>query len=784
MAIEPATPDGDEPRADVQERVARHLVVCGQVQGVGFRPFVYRLAVGLGVTGSVRNLSGRVDIHAEGGRRRLDEFQHRLIADAPPLSRPSIASVADVPMRFPRLFEIAGSDASGEADVHLPPDQFLCSDCLAELFDPANRRYRHPFITCTQCGPRYTLIERLPYDRANTSMAAFPLCPDCRAEYDSPGDRRFHAEPLGCPDCGPRLAFRGHGSDEIVTGDEPALAAAVELLRGGSIVAVRGIGGYHLMCDAGNAAAVRALRQRKRRPGKPLAVLFPLTGDDGLDAVRTSVVLDEPAARMLRDPARPIVVVPRRDGSPLAAEIAPGLDAIGVFLPYSPLHALLASDLGRPLVATSANLSGEPVITDPVEAETRLSDVADGFLHHDRPILRPADDAVVQIAAGVSRAVRLGRGMAPLELTLPVPLDRPVLATGSQMKCAIGIGFGHRAVLSPHIGDLDSPRSMQVFERLAEDLPRIYDISPAIVVADMHPDYRAARWARSGNLPVVEVQHHHAHASALAGEYHGVGNWLVFAWDGAGYGSDGTIWGGEALVGGPGRWRRIASIRPLRPQGLDLAARAPWRSAAAAMWDAGLPFAPPMDPDAARLARLAWDRGINAPPTSGIGRLFDAAAALIMGTETVSYEGEAPMLLEALARQAVGSQVVPPRAPLVREEDGILRSDWRPLLPMLADRTVPPAVRACMFHLVLAEMLIDQVYAIRDELDAEGAPAFEMVGLTGGVFQNALLAEMVCARLEAAGFEAAMPARVPANDGGLAFGQIVEAAAVLNSKAG
>ena len=778
MNVQATSLDGDRSRQNSGEIVARHIIVCGMVQGVGFRPFVHRLATGLGLKGSVRNLSGHVEIHVEGRLDDVEEFQQRLTADAPPLARPIIASITIATHRAAG-FEILGSAMSGQADVHLPPDRFLCEDCWRELFDPSNRRYRHPFITCTQCGPRYTLIERLPYDRENTGMSRFPLCADCRAEYESPGDRRFHAEPLSCRACGPRLAFKVRGAAHIVSGDEAALAAAVAALGRGAIIAVRGIGGYHLMCDASNAEAVATLRRRKRRPSKPLAVLFPQSGVDGLDVVRQSVVLDDVAAGVLRDPARPIVLAPRRADCPVTRELAPGLDTIGVFLPYSPLHALLTSDIGRPLVATSANVSGEPVIIDSGDAELRLAHIADGILHHDRPILRPADDAVVHVVAGSARALRLGRGTAPLELTLPRPLPRPVLAVGGQMKCAIGIGFDDRAVLSPHIGDLESPRALGVFEHLAADLPRIHAIEPAVVVADAHPHYVSSRWARSGNRPVIEVLHHHAHASGLGGEHPHVDNWLVFVWDATGMGADAAIWGGEALVGRPGNWRRVASIRPLRPLGLDLAARAPWRSAAAVMWECGLPFAPPLAPGEAELARLAWDRGLNAPPTSGIGRLFDAAATLILDLRTASFEGEAPMQLEALAWRGYQPALSPLRLPLARDEKCILRSDWRPLIVAIADTDKSPQLRAHQFHLALAAMLVDQAHAIRERLAAEGAPPFEAVGLTGGVFQNKLLAEMVHERLATEGFTALMPVQVPANDGGLAFGQIVEAAARL-----
>lgn len=765
--------------------LARRVMIRGQVQGVGFRPFVYNLASSLGLVGCVRNLCGEVEIHVQGERDALERFQKLLIEDAPPMARPSIARVDGSEVQRLEGFEISSSDASIGGDVHLPADRFLCETCLDELYDPANRRYRHPFITCTQCGPRYTLINALPYDRARTSMAAFGLCAACTAEYGNPGDRRFHAEPLSCPDCGPTLAFKSHATSPFsVRGSEAALAATVRTLRDGQVVAVRGIGGYHLICDAAIEQAIGTLRRRKRRPAKPLAIMFPLAGRDGLDHVRSSALLNEVTARALRDPARPIVIAPRRPGCGLAPGISPGLDTIGVFLPYSPLHALLTADFGAPLVATSANVSGEPVLTDPLDVEARLGNIADAFLHHDRHIVRHADDPVIHVVGGTARAIRLGRGTAPLECDLPRELQQPVLATGGHMKCAIGIGFGARAVLSPHIGELESPVARATFERLASDLPSLYGVSPAAIACDAHPAYHGTRWARARSIPVISVFHHHAHASAVAGEHAHIRRWLVFAWDGVGYGADGTLWGGEALLGSPGRWRRVASIRPFRPPGGDLAARQPWRSAAGAMWDAQLLFTPPLADKESAFVHMAWERAINAPSTSAIGRLFDAAACLVLGINETSFEGEAALRLEALATRASGARGVAPRLLSRWDGDGILRGDWSDLMAVMADPNGSPECKAHLFHRSLAAMLVDQACAIRDRLHDDSEAAFDAVGLTGGVFQNRLLSELVLEQLGSAGLRAYLPRQVPANDGGLAFGQIVEAAALMQAQAG
>lgn len=764
----------DLPAVAMQQKIeARALVVRGRVQGVGFRPFVHRLATGLQLTGDVKNLSGQVLIHAEGSTSKLAEFEIALIRDAPPLSRPVLASALGVRVVGYDSFRIGLSEASGAADIHIPPDQSMCPDCAAELVDPANRRYRYPFINCTACGPRYTIIEALPYDRAATSMARFDMCPACRTQYEDPADRRFHAEPVACADCGPSLTFGTARHDTAdVHGNDAALAAAVAALRHGSIVAVRGIGGYHLVCAAADDRAVGRLRARKRRPEKPLAVMFPLVGADGLDGVRRSVVLDDAAGARLLDPVRPIVIVPRRDDCPLSVLLAPGLGELGAFLPYSPLHQLLLDAFGAPLVATSGNISGEPVITSREEAEQRLGRIADSFLHHDRDIVRPADDPVLRQIAGRMRPVRLGRGSAPLEIPLPCVLDQPVLAIGGQDKVTVTLGIGDRGIVSPHIGDLSTPRAFDQMLRLAADLPRLYRAEPAAIACDLHPGFTGTQWARRQGIPVIAVQHHEAHASALAAEHPDVARWLVFAWDGVGYGGDGTLWGGEALLGRPGHWRRVASFRRFRPPGGDLAAHAPWRSAAALMWEAGCDYAPPPTIAAGNMIRKAWQAQLNAPPTSAVGRLFDAAAALVGAVTETSFEGQGAMQLEHLASGFRERELPAPVAlALTADENGLLRCDWSALIPALVDSSSSAAARAMRFHVTMREALVAQVAAIG------ASDTFDAIGLTGGVFQNRILAESVIARLRAMGHRVELPALTPVNDGGLAFGQLVEAAA-------
>ncbi|HKJ08736.1 MAG TPA: carbamoyltransferase HypF, partial [Gammaproteobacteria bacterium] len=472
---------------------ARELLVGGQVQGVGFRPFVFRLAHELGLTGWVRNEVGRVRIRLQGPAAALDGFEARVLQDAPAIARPRLLASRTAPTGKPGDFRIEPSAAGPDADIHVPPDYFTCPDCLREMNDPADRRYRYPFINCTQCGPRYTLIRALPYDRPNTTMADFELCPDCAREYRNPLDRRFHAQPVACPACGPHLIFLRPGTEAI--DDTPAaLDACVDALRSGAVVAVKGIGGYHLLCDAADEAAVARLRSRKRRPHKPLAVMVPARGEDGLAAVRELAEPDGTAEGLLASPMRPIVLVPLRAHAPLAPSIAPGLSEVGLMLPYSPLHHLLLDGFGGPLVATSGNVSGEPVLTDADAAEQRLARVADAFLHHNRPIQRPADDAVFRPIAGRARPLRLGRGAAPLELELPFELDRPLLAVGGHMKATVTLAWKRRAVVSPHIGDLGTPRSMAVFEQVIADLQDLYGVRAERIACDAHPGYQSSRW--------------------------------------------------------------------------------------------------------------------------------------------------------------------------------------------------------------------------------------------------------------------------------------------------
>jgi hydrogenase maturation protein HypF len=609
----------------------------------------------------------------------------------------------------------------------------------------------------------------MPYDRPNTTLAQFALCPACVAEYTNPLDRRFHAQPLACPACGPVLQWCAAGCR--IDGNEAALRAALAALRDGRIVAMRGIGGYHLLCDAASEDAVARLRDRKGRPAKPLAVMLPWCKDDGLLYARTEVQLSTREAAALCSSVRPIVLAARSGNGSLAKSLAPGLKELGVMLPYSPLHQLLLADFGGALVATSGNLSGEPVLTEPAAVELRLAQVADGFLHHNRPIARPADDPVVRVVAGLVRPLRLGRGSSPLELELPTRFSVPILAVGAYMKTTVALAWEERVVVSPHIGELASPRGREVFAQVARDLQQLYGVRAERIAHDAHPDFPSTRWALDSDLPTHAIWHHFAHASAVAGEYPSDAPLLCFTWDGVGLGSDTTLWGGEALLGKPGAWQRVGSFRPFRLPGGERAAREPWRSALALCWECEQPW-PMGEALGGALLRAAWEGGVNAPWTTSVGRLFDAASALLGDCLLASYEGEGPMRLEA---QALGRHAGPVKLPLARCARGIWRSDWAPLIPALLDERVDPAARAAIFHTSLAHALCEQAIAVREHTGVA------RVGLSGGVFQNRIITEQAQSLLRSAGFEVLIPRRLPINDAAISFGQLIECAAILRS---
>ena len=750
--------------------MAQRFTLTGRVQGVGFRPFVYRLATEHGLQGWVKNQSGQLIIQVQGSQRNLLDFQTNLLLKAPPISKPTIARIESIKPFTATSFSIIESDNQGGAPIHVPPDYFTCPDCLQEMRAPGNRRYQYPFTNCTQCGPRYTIIQSLPYDRQNTTMAEFNLCPQCREEYQDPLNRRFHAEPIACPQCGPQLQFFSAATG-LIDNTAEALHQCISALRNGAIIAVKGVGGYHLMCDARRDDSVLRLRNCKPRPHKPLAVMFPHYAHDPLQAVREVADVTAVAEQWLLEPSRPIVLVNKKPNASLSEHVAPGLTQLGVFLPYSPLHALILDEFDAPLVATSANISGEPVMTDNDQVEQRLNHVADGYLHHNRAIERPADDSVYRIVAKAPRPLRLGRGISPLELQLPFHLSSPLLAVGGQMKNSIALAWDNRVVVSPHIGDLHTPRGLQVFTQVIADLQALYQAHADRIACDAHPGYASTRWARQQGLPVHTVLHHHAHASAIAGEYPEENHWLVFTWDGTGLGEDGTLWGGETLYGSPGQWQRIASQRPFYLPGGEKTGREPWRSALALCWETQQSVQQqltPKQPADLELLFNAWQRRINSPQSTAVGRLFDAAAALTGLCTNASFEGQGPMLLEAAATHSAARDFI--ALPFVQDTAGLWRSDWAPLIAMLADEHRSQAHRAACFHLSLAESIVRQCTHFKTRLGDFA------VGLNGGVFQNKLLSEQVIHRLKEEGFRVYLPTQLPCNDGGLCYGQIIEAA--------
>ena len=745
--------------------VARNITLSGQVQGVGFRPFIYHLANELNLKGWVKNCMGTVDIHIQGSAENLQKFTDDIFSKHPPIAKPRLEKNNATSIVVINDFSILESQTDGESYINVPSDLFLCDDCLNELNDPNDRRFEYPFINCTQCGPRYTLIRRLPYDRINTTMEKFDLCPSCHAEYIDPSNRRFHAEPIACSDCGPSLSYKDENI-EYINDNSKSLEQAIIALQQNKTLAIKGIGGYHLMCDATNSDAVLKLRNNKARLDKPLAIMFPAPSNNPFEIADKYVSLNAKDKLFLLQASRPILLVEKKSSSKLSNKIAPALNEVGVMLPYSPLHHLLLNKFNRPLVATSANISGEPVFISNEDIENKLAHVADGFLHHNRIIERPADDSVYRTIANKPRPIRIGRGNTPLEVTLPFELEQPVLAVGAQMKNTVTLAWKNRAIISPYIGEMNSPRSLQIFEKTISDLQSLYAVKAEHIICDAHSGYTTSRWAKKQNLPLHNVFHHHAHASAAYYECNTSENIIAFTWDGTGYGKDETLWGGEVLYGNPGNWVRAASMRPFYLPGGDKAGRQPWRSAAALCWEIGIEFNHSALTDSSinlPLLKQAWQKRINTPQTSSIGRLFDAAAALCNVCSVASYEGQGPMEFEALANK-ISMHI---DFPLKKINDCYI-ADWEPLIHELLQTESSIQERSCLFHNSLAFTLLQQAKAIRNDHGSN------VVTLSGGVFQNKVLTEAAITLLEAEGFSVYLAGQIPLNDSGISFGQIIE----------
>jgi hydrogenase maturation protein HypF len=757
----------------------RRFDVGGVVQGVGFRPFVHQVATDLGLVGFVRNETTHVHIEVEGPATCIERFERRLRNDCPAMARVDSVDVGDLPCTAEATFRITPS-ADGRRDGRaplIPPDTAVCADCIGELLDPRDRRYRHPFITCTNCGPRFTIITAMPYDRPNTTMSQFDLCEACAEEYADPADRRHHAQPLSCNDCGPKISHEREG--RITSGTDAALAEVFADLDAGRVVAMKGLGGYHLAVDATNGQAVERLRARKARVDKPFAVMVA-----DLDAVRRLADVDDAEVAALVSPARPVVLLRARPESGLSSAVRQGSPFIGVMLPYTPLHHLLFQPVpghGTPaptaLVMTSGNVAGEPICFDDGDARTRLAAVADSFCHHDRQVNVPCDDSVVRVIDGTEFPIRRSRGFVPLPVPLPTSVP-PILAVGGEIKNTFALAAGPSAWMSHHLGDMDNLETTMAFESSIELFSNLYGVHAEILAVDAHPGYRTRRWARehAEGRDVVEVQHHHAHLASLMAEHglDGTEPLIGFVFDGTGYGDDGTLWGGEVLIGNYAAVERWGHLREVRLPGGASAVRNPCRTALAHLFAAGvqwcedLPAVGACSSTERRVLARQLTREAACVTSTSMGRLFDAVASLLGLRHRITYEAQAAIELEVLAS---GAADVGPTLRFVVDEQGTL--DPTPVLRGLVtgiSAGVDPCALAFAFHCAVVEAMATCAERIRSER------SLEAVGLTGGVFQNVLLARLASARLEAMGFDVVTHRAVPPNDGGLALGQVMVAA--------
>ena len=766
-----------ERRRDTDQPTRIRAAFGGLVQGVGFRPYVYRLAADLGLVGWVVNTPHGALAEAQGPRDRVESFVLRVQAELPPLASIQSMEVTHVDPKDDGSFEIRESVSAGARAAHIVPDIATCSECLADIRGAANRRYRYPFTNCTNCGPRFSIILALPYDRVGTTMAGFGMCSACQAEYDDPRNRRFHAQPNACPACGPHVELWDRDGAVLAAHDQ-AIANAVTAIMDGCIVAVKGLGGFHLVADAANDRAVANLRHRKRREEKPLALMCPTIG---LAQELCSVSSME--ARALLGPERPIVIMHRAEAPRIRISdlVAPGNPQLGMMLPYTPLHHLLMDELRRPIIATSGNVSDEPICTDEREALVRLSGIADLLLVHNRPIARHVDDSVLRLSTGKEQVLRRARGYAPLPVPLPAA-GAVVVATGAHLKNAVALAVDGSAYVSQHIGDLDTRLARTAHARTVRDLPQLYEAQPTLLAEDMHPDYAstqeaarlATELARDGREPLrLPVQHHYAHVLSCMAEHGLTGDVLGVAWDGTGFGPDGTVWGGEWLVANQVGYRRVGHLRVFPLPGGDAAVREPRRSALGALYGclgaacAGVVQASDCGwtgDDVATLVRM-MDAGANCPLTSSAGRLFDAVASLAGVRHVNRFEGQAAMELEWAMRADIGPAEYNVE---IRESDGVYIADWEPMLRRVLEDVgagVPLAAISRGFHEALVDGIVTMAVAV-------GIPR---VALSGGCFQNRYLAERAESCLRDAGFRPYSHQRVPPNDGGIALGQVYAA---------
>lgn len=730
----------------------------GAVQGVGFRPFVYRLAKSLGLKGYVINDSKGVEIEVEGEEKELARFLLKLSKDKPPLARIYSQEILYLEPIGYSDFEIRKSKEEGEKEVLILPDIATCEDCLKELFDPSDRRYLYPFINCTNCGPRFTIIEKLPYDRKNTTMKAFKMCSDCEKEYKNPLDRRFHAQPNACPKCGPWVSLYDNRKN-LVAQKQEALSILIEEIKKGKIVAVKGIGGFHLVCDATNEKAVRLLRERKRRQEKPFAVMFR-----DLKQVEEFTNPSELEKALLLSPERPIVLIKKR--RELAPSVSPGLKRVGAFLPYSPIHHIILRGLDFPVVATSGNMSDEPIVKDNEEALEKLVSFADFILTHNRDIKRRCDDSVIKVIGGIPTPIRRSRGYSPLPIELPFSFPKKVLAVGGMLKNTFAIAFGNKVFLSQHIGDVESLITLKVFEENIYDFMKLYEFKPEVIVCDKHPRYETTRWAKwfseKEGIPLIEIQHHYAHILSCMAENGVKDKVLGIAWDGTGYGDDGTLWGGEFLIADYRNYERVFNFKPFKLIGGEKAVKEPRRVALSLLFeifgkeaiDLEVPTLRAFEKNEVEVLYKAWEKGINSPLSSSVGRLFDAVASILGIRQTLSYEGQGAMMIEDLydytekdhyGFKIKGNQI-----------------DWKEIFyEILKEKDKGKAVSR--FINTLANICLE----ISENI------GIQRVCLSGGVMQNNPLVSKIKELLEKEGFKVHTHQKVPPNDGGIALGQAV-----------
>jgi hydrogenase maturation protein HypF len=748
------------------------LKISGAVQGVGFRPTVYRIASDLGLSGWINNSANGVEIEIEGDVANVDAFPQILRAKKPVHSQIDKIIRCDIKPEGESGFKIVESVSSGNKTALVLPDIATCPDCLKEIFDPEDRRYMYPFTNCTNCGPRYSIIEGLPYDRAKTTMKDFVMCSECRREYEDPLNRRFHAQPNACPKCGPHLELWDKKGVKLASHTE-ALELACEAVLEGEILALKGLGGFHLIVDAENYQAVRRLRSLKGREKKPFALMYP-----NLEMIKDDCVVSELEERLLTSSEAPIVLLKRKrfdlTNSPrVLRDIAPDNPYLGIMLPYTPLHHILMHKLGRPIVATSGNLSEEPICVDEKEALERLSDIADIFLVHNRPVARHVDDSVVRVIGGREVVLRRARGYAPLPLKAEGNVRR-CLAVGTHQKNTIAISSNNNIFVSQHIGELDTKQSVNTFEKTIDSLSGIYDFKPEIIASDKHSDYHSTKYAEDSGLPIVRVQHHYAHILSCMAENNLSGDVLGVAWDGTGYGDDGTIWGGEFLAVDDKSYWRLAHLRTFPLPGGERAVLRPRRSALGVLYEIygrdiiGIEKNNPLErfrPEQKQTLLSALRKEINCPKTSSMGRLFDAVASMIGLCQEIDFEGQGAMLLEFAAEKSDDSSVYPFN--VIKKENAYI-IDWEKMIDAIRteyDKGISRNIIAARFHNTLAEMIVE-IARIHNKKD---------VVLSGGCFQNRVLTEKAIARLKDAGFVPHRHKLIPPNDGGIALGQIMAA---------